>query len=229
MPKLIKRLYSKLLYLHNKKLRGDITRRNKKLKNPDPSIISINCVGGIMYHDLKLRFLSPTINMFFDQEEFLIFLENLEDFLKITPEEIFEPNITYPIGILRLADKSVRLYFMHYETFEQAKEKWVERSKRVNFNNLFIVWEYPTNDGPTKELAERFFNLKYENKVLITGKKCQLTGKNIVKLDIYNKSYFHGKLMANKTKKILFKKYTENKRYLDDFDYVKFLNDELKY
>ena len=38
-------------------------RRIRKLANPDFTIIASNCVGTIIYHDLGVPFLSPTINL----------------------------------------------------------------------------------------------------------------------------------------------------------------------
>lgn len=48
-------------------LRDRIIIQNYKqqLQNQTPCIISSNCIGGIIYHDLQLPFLSPTINLFF--------------------------------------------------------------------------------------------------------------------------------------------------------------------
>lgn len=41
-----------------------------RLKNKDFSIISRNCIGGVMYHDLGLKCTSPTVNLFFYPDDF---------------------------------------------------------------------------------------------------------------------------------------------------------------
>ena len=41
----------------NKKYRSE-------LKNKDFTIFSCNCTGGVLYHDLGMKFLSPTINLY---------------------------------------------------------------------------------------------------------------------------------------------------------------------
>ena len=48
-------------------LRYQLIIRNNRVKlfNQTPCIIASNCNGGIIYHDLGLKFLSPTINLFF--------------------------------------------------------------------------------------------------------------------------------------------------------------------
>lgn len=54
----------------------------KRLKNNEFSIISNDCTGGVIYHDLGLRFTSPTINLFFEPyEDYLYFLSNIKDYL----------------------------------------------------------------------------------------------------------------------------------------------------
>ena len=39
-------------------------RRRKKLKNNNITILSNNCLAGILYHDFQMKFNSPTINLF---------------------------------------------------------------------------------------------------------------------------------------------------------------------
>ena len=44
-----------------------------KTENKNFTIIARDCVGGILYHQLGERFLSPTINLFFTPEDFNYF------------------------------------------------------------------------------------------------------------------------------------------------------------
>lgn len=44
----------------------------------------------------------------------------------------------YPVGKL----EDIHVYFTHYETFEQAKQKWIERLKRLNMDNLYMISAY---------------------------------------------------------------------------------------
>lgn len=57
------------------------------LKNRDFSIICSNCVGGVIYHELNLPFLSPTINLFIKPSDYIKFVSNLNFYLTqtITP------------------------------------------------------------------------------------------------------------------------------------------------
>ena len=130
-------------YLLKEKLRkGYRSQLRRKLKNHNFSIISNNCVAGIIYYNLGERFLSPTINLAVNPDEYLTFLENFDEALSADVEPFFETAVSYPVGIIRLnSGKSVRLYFKHYKTFEEAVEKWYERRERVNRDNMFVLME----------------------------------------------------------------------------------------
>ena len=49
----------------------------KRLKNDNFSIICSNCIGGTIYNRLGKQFLSPTINLWFYQKDFLKFIQNI--------------------------------------------------------------------------------------------------------------------------------------------------------
>ena len=73
---LIKETYKKMRYAVR-----DIfynTRNRKKLLNNDFSIISNDCVGGCIAKDLRIRFNSPTRNLYFDANDYIKFCQNLD-------------------------------------------------------------------------------------------------------------------------------------------------------
>ena len=51
-------------------------KMKKELKNKDFTILSCNCAAGIIYHRYDHPFLSPTINLWIEQNEFLKFVSN---------------------------------------------------------------------------------------------------------------------------------------------------------
>ena len=50
------------------------------LKQKDVTILSNFCIGGAIYNDLGLQFLSPTINLFFGHHGFIDFVNNLKEY-----------------------------------------------------------------------------------------------------------------------------------------------------
>lgn len=145
-----------------KTMRRPLNEKNRRrLQNHAPSVIASNCNGGVLCHDLGLRFNSPTVNLFIPFPDYVRFCEKLEHYLSLPPEAMTETalSLKYPTGYL----EDVHLHFVHYATFEEAKEKWFERTARVDFGNLYFM--LAQRDGCTSEDIRAFDALPYDNKV----------------------------------------------------------------
>lgn len=154
-----------------------------KFINEKVSVVSNHCWGGFTYHSLKAEFLSPFINMFIPQEDYIRLLEDFDDYMK---EEIkyykneYETNLQreYPVALLG----DVELHFNHYKSFEEAKQKWNQRKQRINRNNLFV--EMQTEN---EELAKRFDRLPFDKKIVFVPFETQL--ESAVSLKKMNENY----------------------------------------
>lgn len=143
-------------------------RIRRKLKNDRFSILCSTCIGGIIYHRLGKEFLSPTINMWMDQKEFLIFLENLDEALE--QELVFiKTKYDHPVAQLTTKGGSVNLYFNHDKTEEEANRNWTKRKARIDRDNLFIIM-YEL-DGITEEDIRRLEKIKCKNKIVLSAHK----------------------------------------------------------
>ena len=129
------------------------------------SIISDDCWGGITYHYLNMKFLSPFINMYIEDDEYLRLVHNLKEYLmeplvycnkEINPVEKFE----YPV--FKLGD--VKLHMNHYHTIEEGERFWYERLKRINWDNVFVMMY-----TESKDVAKEFSKIPYEKKVCFVG------------------------------------------------------------
>lgn len=138
---------NRMRILRNKKMR-------KKLKNK-PSIIANHCIGGIISHDLGLKFLSPTVNLKILPDDFIKFIENLQEYLDADFVEI-PSELPYPVGRL----KDITVYFVHYKTFDEAVKKWNERKARIDFNNIRVMMT--ARDGAKYATLWRFDKLPYK-------------------------------------------------------------------
>ncbi len=163
-----------LLYRIQQKILGSLSFKGRKkmnlelhnrLKDRRFSIIASFCGGGTLYHDAGLQFLSPTINLAFDGPDFIKFVGNLKEYLNIELEEYKTNEVSYPVG--RLHDVEVR--FVHYNTFNEAINKWTERSKRITFDNIVIMATDRDGMG-TPECMEAFDKLPYK-KVMFTSRE----------------------------------------------------------
>lgn len=201
----LKKIIKRCLRLHI-----DIPNRIR-LKNKTFSILSSNCMGGFIYHHLNIRFNSPTINLLIKPGDFVKFLGNLKFYLDCDVEEIQVEGIDYPVG--KIGD--VLLYFVHYKSFEEAKQKWNIRKQRINFDNLFVMMAQ--RNGCTYEDLKAFDKLEYKNKVVFTAQEYPEINSAYVLLGNDPKNEDVGDLPGYKNMRF-------GKRWLDDFDYVVFLN-----
>lgn len=136
----------------------------KTLAGTDFTIFSNNCLGGVFYHDAGRQFTSPLINTAMDGEDFIKFLENPKHYLEAEMEFITWPGHNYPIA--RIDNIEVR--FVHYKTNEEAESKWRERSKRIVWDNIFVI--ATNHDGLGKpELMKRFNELPFKKIMYVSN------------------------------------------------------------
>ena len=184
----------------------------KKLKNKDFSVIASNCNGAFLLHDLGMRFNSPFVNLWMKPKDFIKFLSNIKHYLSIDMSFVEEDGIDYPIGAL----DDVRIYFQHYHSPEEAKSKWYERAKRINFDNLFIM--FTDRDNCSYEDLQAFDALPFENKVVFT---------HISHPEIKSACYIKGwESDASVGNCFEYKSKFSYKKHYDDFDYIGWFNGE---
>lgn len=111
-------------------------RQRKRLINKHFSLLTGNCIGGYIYHQLGLQFLSPTINMMIYNQDFKKLILNLKAYLDIIPQPGFD--LRFPdIPTATLGD--ILLHFTHYSTIEEGIKAWENRKRRIDFDNLYII------------------------------------------------------------------------------------------
>ena len=182
-----------------------------RLKNRNATIISSNCNGEFIYYDMKLRFLSPTINLSFNMNDYVRFLENLRWYMEQEIKPFDDPRFSYPCGMLG----DIEIRFNHYKTFQEAVDKWNERKQRINWDNLYIL--AIDGDDCTEDSIRRFNDLPYKHKVIFT---------HVPRPEIPCAYYIKGFEDKPGIGVVIdFKKQFLIRRYLDEFDYISFLND----
>lgn len=192
-------------------LRTKLNAENRKrLNNNNFTILCNNCVGGVILHELGERFNTPTVNLFFDSVDYIKFLENLNYYLQ---QKLVEIGSTKDYPVAKLGD--ITIYFMHYSSFDEAKRIWEKRAARINKDNLYVIMVQ--QNGCTKEILRRFDNLPYKHKLAFVARpmpdiKCAyyIPDTEQPNGDVMDLCQYKGKFTG--------------KRWIDDFDYVGFLN-----
>lgn len=138
----------------------------EKLDGIEFSMFGNNCLAGVFYHDAGRQFTSPTVNIAMDGEDYMRFLERPQHYFDHPMEFITWPGYSFPIAHI----DDIEVKFVHFKTPEEAELKWRERSKRVVWDNLYIV--ATNHDGAnTDSFMERFDKLPYKNKVMFVSKE----------------------------------------------------------
>lgn len=119
--------------------------RYLRIKENGVTILSNYCLGGLLYNELGLKMLSPTINMFCAGKDYIEFLRGYKQYLcaemKVYHDEKYLDGTKgieqfYPKGIL---NNKVVWNFSHDADASEAVRKWNERAKRVNFDNIAAI------------------------------------------------------------------------------------------
>lgn len=155
------------------------------LKNKSFTIISNNCWGGIIYDKFSLPYNTPTIGLWIPPRDYCKFLANLNYYLKQSVVQIsYQDSHVYELLkkrkeegrynfnldnliIGRIVD--VDIIFLHYNSFNDAKNKWEKRCKRVNFKNMLI--KFNDQNECTYEDYKDFSKLDFEHKLFFTANK----------------------------------------------------------
>ncbi len=189
-------------------------KNRKRLINKKFTILSSNCTGGVIYHALGVKFYSPTINLYFSAPDFIKFVKNPSKYIFGNMSLLDTTKYAYPV----IKCEDIIIYAVHYKSFEEFRNKWIKRSKRIDWNNCYIIMT--ERDNCTLNDIEEFDKLPYKNKVIFVHEQMP---------EIKSAYYIEGTEIENNTEHKV-KALTDyvgkvsGIRYIDKFDYVSFLN-----
>ena len=140
------------------------------------SIVSNDCWGGVAYQFAGIEYNTPFVGLFLMAPCYLKLLQRFKfhferNELRFIKESKYDSvnqfreqkQLRYPIALL---NSEVEVHFMHFETEKEAKETWLRRSERINFDNLAIKFD-GGKDGVSEELIDAFMSLPFTKKLLI--------------------------------------------------------------
>ena len=190
-----------------------LAKMRKLLKNNNFSCIANNCNGGVLVHELGIRFNSQFVNLFLNSHDYIKYLKSFDYYngCQLT----FLENIETPYPVAKLDDLTI--HFVHYQNNEEALLKWEERKSRIDKNNLFII--FTEQEDCTKRHLEEFDSLPFENKVVFTYKKYSDLGSSV-----YVKEYKKNPKGVHMF--FEYKNRISGKRHYDVFDFVSWFNGE---
>lgn len=165
-------------------------------------IISNNCWGAEIYKDFNKQFNTPFIGLFLYAQDYIKLLENFDHYLSLPLEfsnsSKWINSFNYPLGLLG----DVELHFLHYESENEALDKWtrrVSRMKEVSEDNYFF--KICDRDNGNIDIIKRFHLLKFKNKISFSIFDFEHSNHIKVIENEKNKSVEDGILLYNVTNK----------------------------
>lgn len=163
------------------------------LENKEFSIFSNNCTAGFIYQDAGLEYRTPTIGLFFYAPCYISLLTNFNlinspiRFVKTSKyktanQQRKQSNRYYPIGVI---NGDIEVHFLHYQSVEEAREKWIRRLAKINYNNLLFL--FSARDEVTDQLIRDFCSLSFPNKLCLSAKKIE-NQLNLIHFKEYEKT-----------------------------------------
>lgn len=206
-------VFSRLDKIRQKRRNGYVKHWRKSLQNKDFTLISNNCNGCVLLSELGVRFNSQFVNLFLNADDYIEYLKNFDYYNNQELEFIDSPEQSYPVARI---GSGVVIHFVHYKTKEEAHEKWEERKKRINNENLFVM--FTEQRDCTREHVEEFDALPFENKVAFTYNKYEKLNSTVYL------SQFKAPLGVHMF--LDFKNHFSYRRKYDIFDFVSWFNGE---
>ena len=212
-----------VLKMINEKRRSRILAKEiSALESESFSIISSDCIGGILYHDLHKKFLSPTINLSIFGNTFLTFCKHLEYFLSQELEFVTTKK-PHPVAILKgpSEEEVVKINFVHYQTKENAQESWNKRKSRINFKQLFFIYNIDDVDCKTVSQIDNLIKRGYRFFVI-----CRKNSSEVERPYIHISSFLNSH--KHDSGKLISFKFLSGKRNFDDLKIYDFIINNIK-
>ena len=84
-----------------------------------------------------MEFLSPTINLYMSNLDFIKFACNLQEYCA---SDLVFIETEHPFPVAQLKD--ITIFFNHSKTPEDAETDWIRRKQRINYDNLYLIFYY---------------------------------------------------------------------------------------
>ena len=149
------------------------------LKNKNFTIVSNDCWGGEVYRDFNLPYATPFVGAMLMAPCYVKLIRdlrgNLASPLTFAPRSKYAeinqmreaPNKPFPIGRLNC---DIEIQFLHYDSEEEASQKWTRRVSRMHWDNLFIKFD-ASKAHCTDELLREFDALPFKQKVCLSAER----------------------------------------------------------
>lgn len=210
-------------------LRPKIQKKWKKENtNTDVTLITQNCIGGVIYSNLGMPFLSPTINLFIEDNNFVKLIYNLPYYISLQAEaeiDCFVDPINNNIHYPKIKVGDIEICALHYKDCNEAIAAWNRRKERVNLSNVYVIGNSWNSHGSIK-IINQILDCPYKSVVFVTkeifNEESEKTKNCIILQDDFWYLDERGIVRPNITD---FIPCSEYKYFEKRFDFMKWLNE----
>ena len=171
----------------------------KQIQFTEISIISQNCIGGVIYSIIGQKFLSPTVNMFVEDDNFIKIVNNLEYYLSVEAKPLMEEFVDPINGSIRypkICIDDIEMCCLHYKNCREAIEAWERRKKRVNYDKVFVIansWNMHEDKDRIEQICRiskykticfTYNKYDFDNCIQLTGEQWNLDERMIIRPNI---------------------------------------------
>jgi uncharacterized protein (DUF1919 family) len=160
------------------KMMFNMWNRFNVTKSSSVAVISNNEWGMDYYKKKGKKYNTPTVDTKMSPEDYIKFVENFDDYLKVVPEKE-ESDSSYPVGKLVLNDNSILIHFIKEDNWEIALKHWEDRKKMLPKKSsiLFKLCDRKFNGTLNDDLLSRFYKSKISKKVVFLSEFCDFKDK----------------------------------------------------
>ncbi len=186
-----------------------------KTRNCNVRILSSNCIGGLLYHDMGKSFDSPTINCTVFGMDFIEMCKNPEKYFGTVPALVGKHEQGYPIADVN----GLKVNCVHYKTIDDFNDKWLRRCERFleNVDEEIVVISCDAQIRTAEEI-EAFHNLPYRKVCFTVNPKPEYPEF------VYVPGYDGQESVGDLTR---YTDITGRRVFQKHFDFVRFLNNKV--
>lgn len=184
----------------------------KHLPKYNITLVTHDCVGGVIYHQIGKQFASPLINTLLSGEDFIKLCSNFRKYMESELLE-FKTNKYYPVGILKPDHLDpIIINFVHDKDFNECKKHWDVRKSRIDYEKIVYIFNLTNllDDEKVLKRSREFNGLNIQNKMIFTQK---YLGEPNTFVFNFRKKFFNSILIQPKNINRPYKK------FIDDLDY----------
>lgn len=151
-----------------------IAKKMHRISQQNISVISNNCLAGLLYKNSNMKYQTPTVGLYFVGDAYKEFVEILisrslaeSHYSKIKPEYlIFDLHFN---SFVYYCNKKPKIVFLHYTDAVIAVDSWIDRLNRIKGRRYIFL--FSVRDGVSEDDYLSINEL--HNKKMLIGSNCE--------------------------------------------------------